>query len=91
MWLGDAAGLGDMSHNLWTIFSAAPGWSTGSPNVSAAILTAGAASFRPRPAGRSGCVTTETTSHRRAVASRQGTANSGDPMNAADRRDMREI
>src|SRR5690606_28805882 len=49
---------------------------------SAATFTAGDVSFLPRPAGRSGCVTTRVMSHSFDAARRRsaGTANSGVPM-----------
>ena len=55
------------------------GCTTGSPAASARTLTGGGVRRRPRCAGRSGWVTTATTSCRRRSASRVGSANSGVP------------
>ena len=57
------------------------GFSTGSPSRAASSATSDSASARPRPFGRSGCVTTATTSQVRATARSAGTAKSGVPMN----------
>ena len=55
----------------------------GSPRASARCLTALARSARPRPAGRSGCVSTPTRRGADAAsASSAGSANSGVPANA---------
>ncbi len=56
------------------------GWRTGTPRASAATLTAGGVVLRPRPALRSGWVTTATGSLARATASRIGTTRAGLPM-----------
>jgi hypothetical protein len=56
------------------------GCHTGTPRACAATFTGGGCSCCPRPFGRSGCVTTATTSPRRKHASSDGTAKSGVPM-----------
>src|SRR5436190_12093705 len=56
------------------------GWNTGSPRRSAASLTGGAAGCWPRPRGRSGWVTTASTScPASTIRSSVGTANAGVP------------
>src|SRR6185369_4384939 len=59
------------------------GCATRSPRAAAASLTGDAVTWRPRPAGRSGCVNTRFTSAPDAAsASSVGTANCGVPANA---------
>ncbi len=55
------------------------GWKTGMPRAIASSLTGEGVNPRPRPAGRSGCVYTATTSCRCAAARSDGTAKSGVP------------
>jgi len=55
------------------------GWSTGTPAATARSFTGGGATCRPRPAGRSGCVTTATTSWEASSASSVGSAKRGVP------------
>src|SRR5271170_5892394 len=52
------------------------GWIAGIPSACAAAFTGACRSFRPRPAGRSGCVTTRTQRVASANAWKLGTANS---------------
>src|SRR5262245_44538631 len=54
---------------------------TDSPRAFAARATADSCTSSPRPLGRSGCVTTRTTSQDAATACNAGTANGGLPMN----------
>src|SRR5690606_13909747 len=71
-------------HSRATAASASElGCATGSPCASAASLTGGGVSLRPRPAGRSGCVRTSGTCAPAAtIASSAGTAKAGVPANA---------
>jgi hypothetical protein len=55
--------------------------SNSSLNSSATTATSDDSTRRPRPFGRSGRVTTATTSQRRATSRNDGTANDGVPMN----------
>ena len=57
-------------------------WNTGMPCFSAKTFTGQAVSLFPRPLGRSGCVNAPTTSYPLSMsACREGTANSGVPIN----------
>jgi hypothetical protein len=58
------------------------GWITSAPSFKAANFTAAGVSLRPRPLGRSGWLTTILTSWPFSCsATREGTENSGVPMN----------
>jgi hypothetical protein len=59
------------------------GWNTSKPRSIAKSFTAGAWGASPRPAGRSGCVTTPTTSAVSASAASEGTASAGVPKKTA--------
>src|SRR5580765_6856185 len=56
---------------------------TGTPSPAAATFTAGGAGSCPRPAGRSGWLTTAANVVPAATARSDGTANAGEPKNSA--------
>src|SRR3954470_18724646 len=59
------------------------GWMIGTPSAPAATFTGGGDGACPRPAGRSGWLTTATSVVSAATARNDGTANAGEPKNTA--------